>query len=236
MRKFYGFAVLLMALTGSSALAAGGMGQIFFGANAGIVTTDQEDMNELKSRANARDTVSASDLKNAWELGFELGYRFAGSMFAVSLRPSYFTQSTDGSGTSGSYKYSVSGFSVFPMFRIYPLESDLMRFYMQMGLGYGMATGKIREASASADFSGTGYGSMVGLGAEFLISDTHSLGVEGNMRYLSFERNTVDSRAGTFATDSLSQSGADQEVELDGRDFKTTMTGIVIMARYVFYY
>ncbi len=237
MRKFYVFAALLFALTSRQAFAyGGGMGQFFMGVNAGIVTTDQKDMNELKSRANARDTVGAGDLSNAYEVGFELGYRFSGSIFAVSLRPSYFTQSTDGNGDSGSYKYSVSGFSVFPMFRIYPLENDMMRFYMQMGLGYGMSSGKIREASASADFSGTGYGTMVGLGAEFLLSDVHSFGVEGNMRYLSYERNTIDSRGGTFADDSLSQSNLDQEIEMDGRDLKTTMTGIVIMARYIFYY
>lgn len=217
--------------------AQGSSGNLFFGANLGITTTEQDDMNTLQSRANVRDGgISVSSLKNAYEGSVELGWRFSGTIFAVSLRPGYFYQKEDGSGSSGSYEYSLTGFTIFPIFRLFPLESDLMRFYMQIGLGYGQANGTIKEGSAQAEFKGSAYGSLVGLGAEFIMTPNHSLGVEGSLRYLTYERNLITSSSGTFAGDSLTQSGVNQEAEIDGRDLQSSMSGILFMARYAFYY
>ena len=113
---------------------------------------------------------------------------------------------------------------------------------MQFGLGYGLGTGKIQEGSATVDFAGSAYGSMVGIGTEFLLHPNHVFAVEGNVRYLGYTRNISTSTSGTFynssgsANNSLSQYGKDQEVELDQDDLKTSMSGVQMLARYIFYY
>ena len=49
-----------------------------------------------------------------------------------SLRFSAEYQKEDGTGSDGTYSYSVTGWTVFPMLRLYPLENEFMKFYMQM--------------------------------------------------------------------------------------------------------
>lgn len=220
----------------SHALGAGGGGggDISLAINLSLVTSSQDDLNNLQQRANTRDGgITAGQLKNAYEGSVDFGYRINGGIYALHFRPAYFFQSESGTGSSGSYKYGVTGYSFFPILRIYPLENDVMKFFLQVGLGYGFMNGEIQEGEAQVKFQGSAYGSLVGLGAEFVIGGGHSIRVEGNVRYLGIQRNTAKSASGTFAANSLSQAETDREVELDSTDLSTTMSGIQALIGYV---
>ena len=153
-------------------------------------------------------------------------------MFAFHFRPSYFTQSTTGSGAGGDYDYSLSGFTAFPMFRLIPLENNFIKFYMQLGLGYGKLSGKITEGAADIDFSGSAFGAMGGIGAEFCFTDSHCMTLEGNVRYLPIERNIASSVSGNFS--SLTRAIKNKEVEYADSDLKTTMSGVQGVIGYVY--
>ncbi len=231
-------ALLMFAPAAWSAGAGGGHS---LGGGLGFITPGQSDTNTLISRANTRaGGITASSLSSAYELTGFYQYRFSGTMFAVQFRPSYFYQSssgtggTEGSGYDGKYSYTLQGFTVFPALRIYPLESSFMRFFMQFGIGYGRLSGTFQEAGASVSFAGGAFGTLVGMGAEFCFTDNHCLNIEGNLRYLPIERNISSSSSGTFASDSLTQYGSDQEVEFSNQDLKTSMSGVQGIVAYAY--
>jgi hypothetical protein len=216
--------ILVTAFSIQSANAAGGGGHSMeFGL--GLLTAGQDDTNTLikTARASAA-TANTSDMGSGYELFAQYQYRFSGTMFAMAFRPSYITQSSTGSGTDGSYDYKLTGLTLFPMFRLYPLENNFIKFYMQTGLGYGRMSGEITQGATSINFAGSAFGAMGGLGVDFCFTPSHCLSIEGNLRYLPIERNVVSSATGTVA--GLSQAGSGQEVEIGGGDFKTTMSGI----------
>lgn len=185
----------------------------------GLITTtpSQDDLDSHIAAVNAANNTSMEKFGSALEIYTHYTYRFSGSIFALQLRPSYFMQDAG--------DYSLKGFSVFPLVRIYPLENNFIKFYLQTGLGYGRLNGEISQGSNSVSFSGGAFGALFGLGANFCFAGSHCVGLEGNFRYLPVERNIVSSVSGS-PTQFSTTPAAEQELEIDNHDVKTTMSGI----------
>lgn len=203
-------------------------GDMSLGFGLSVVTAGQDDVNGVIDDNNkATPGTNIQTLGSAWEFYANWAYRFSNSTYAFVFRPSYFMQSTDGNGPNGNYKFDLTGYTVFPMFRIYPLENSFIRFYMQTGLGYGSLSGSIKAGPNDLEFKGSAFGAMGGIGAEFCFSDAHCLTVEGNLRYMPIERNLTTGGNCTNGTiDGISQCGGSSEVERNNSDLKTTMSGV----------
>jgi hypothetical protein len=173
---------------------------------------------------NASQDASTSDMGSAYELFAQFQYQFSGTMFSMLLRPSYITASATGSGTGGAYDYKLSGYTFFPMLRLVPLENDFIKFFFQMGLGYGHLGAEISQGAGSISFGGSAFGAMGGIGVDFCFTSTQCLTVEGNLRYLPIERNLATAASG--AQGNLTQGSNGQEVEISGSDLKTTLSGV----------
>lgn len=207
------------------------------GLNFGIATSDQSDMNTLITRAVTRESgLGVSQLGNAWDINAMFTYR-ATDLVALQFRPGMYYVSEDGSSSSGSFEYSVVGFTVFPVMRLYLLENNFIAFFSNISVGWGYANGTVKEGDAKAEFSGSNLGYMIGLGAEFcFFGANHCMNIEGNFRYLDIERVTADSASGTFAANSLTQASPSQEVEINGRDLGLNMSGVVGLLGYIYYF
>ncbi len=226
---------ILVLLASSTSFSKGGGHSL--GAGIIFASPDQEDINNLIERANARvGGISTKQLTSAYEFFAFWMYRFNGTMYAIQFRPSYFIQSQSGSGTGGTYAYNLSGFTVFPIFRLYALENSFMKFFLQSGIGYGRINGKIEEAGATVEFAGGNFGMMGGAGAEFCFVPSHCIVVEGNLRYLPIDRNITTSSTGTFASDSISQNTVDHELEYNNQDLRTTLGGFQAVVEYTFHF
>lgn len=227
LRKSMLYAVLttlVWAFSAQTAFAARGGGGHSMQFGLSLLTAGQDDINSLIKNARSTAAASTSDMGSAYELFGQYQYRFSGSMFAMLFRPSYVMQNATGSGTGGDYDYKLSGFTIFPMFRLYPLENSFIKFFMQTGLGYGRLAGDITEGAASVSFAGSAFGAVGGLGVDFCFTPSHCLTIEGNIRYLPIERNMASSVSGSPI--GLSQAANNQEVEINGTDLKTTLSGI----------
>lgn len=208
----------------SRAMAGGAMA---LGLGISTVSAGQDDMDRIIDDAVDSNGANTKNLGAAWEAYANFIYRFDRSMYAFVFRPSYFTQETTGSGTGGSYDYKLSGFTVFPILRLYPLENSFIKFFMQAGLGYGTLNGDITAAANNLKFKGSAFGAMGGVGVDFCFTDAHCLTVEGNLRYMPIERNlTTGGNCTGGAIPGVSQCGGTSEVERDGSDLGTTMSGV----------
>jgi hypothetical protein len=215
--------LIITALT-PTLFAAGGGGHSV-GGSIIMMTPAQNDIDALIDLANqSAGGISTKAMGTAYEFMGHYTYRFSGTMFALQFRPSYFMHSSKGSGSGGDYNYELSGFTFFPMFRMTPLENSFIKFFMQLGLGYGRLSGAITEGAASIDFAGGNFGAMTGIGAEFCFTDEHCMVIEGNFRYLPIERNIASSVNGSFT--SLSRAIKNKEVEYLDTDLRTTMSGV----------
>jgi hypothetical protein len=184
------------------------------------MTATQTDTNNWISSYGIAGT---KDVPSGYEFIFDYEYRFSSSMFALKFRPSYMTQSSDGGGVSATY----TGMTFFPLLRIYPLENNFMKFFLQGGMGYGNLAGKWKSAQGSIDFSGDEFGAMAGLGADFCFTPTHCLTIEGNVRYLPFARNLISASTMTGpGSSNLTQYQTGKELETVSKDVGTTMSGI----------
>ncbi len=212
-------------------------GSFSLGGNLGISTSSQTDMNTLIKRANTREAgLGVSQLGNAWEGNLMWTYR-ASKMIGLQLRPGFSYVSQDGSAATGSFDYSVMGFTLFPVMRVYLLENKSIGFFSNFSVGWGHARGSIKEGPAKVDFSGSNLGYMVGLGAEFcFFGGAHCMSLEGNVRYLNIERVIASSASGSFASDSLTQAAKSNEVEINGRDLGLNMSGVVGLLGYLYYF
>ncbi len=221
---------ILSTLMISSAFARGGSGGHSLGIGLGLATPSQDDLNNHIGTYNTQTGNNVEKFGTAMEYYLSYGYRFSGTMFAMVLRPTYFTQSAKGSGST----YSLTGYSFFPMLRIIPLENGFIKFFMQTGVGYGKLSGKMEQAgNGSQEFSGGAFGAMAGLGAEFCFTDSHCMTLEGNFRYLPIERNIITSSSlGATNNGNVTNTGS-QELEYNGNDLKTTMSGIQGVIGYV---
>lgn len=211
-------------MTGSSSL---GLGLAYVGAS-------QSDLNGAIDDANSTVSggISTKNMTSAYELFANWIYRYDRTDYALVIRPSYFWQGSTGSNTSGSsYDYKLTGYTLFPMFRIYPLENAFIHFYMQAGLGYGSLSGDVTAGTASLEFKGSAFGAIGGIGVDFCFTETHCLTVEGNMRYLPIERNvssggSCTDTGGSNPIPGMTQCGGSREVERNYKDLQTTMSGI----------
>lgn len=225
----------------AEARGGGGGGNHSFGGNLIFASPAQDDLDTLISNANtSAGSITTKPFGQGYEFVAQYMYRFSGSMFALLFRPSVFSQSSTGKAPSGAkYNYELSGWTFFPMFRLIPLENSFLKFYMQLGIGYGRLTGKIRENDSTIEFAGGNFGGTTGLGAEFCFFDNHCFNLEGNFRYLPFERNkaTAVSAPAGWGTGSLTGPPASgEEVEMNNRDLGTTLSGVLATLGYTFYF
>ncbi len=209
---------ILTALIPMISLAAGSGGSSL---GIGIITTSPS-QNDLEAHINSKNTTTGQ-FTNKFGSGLEFAgyyqYRFSSSAYAIQFRPSYFMQSASGGGST----YSLSAFTFFPMIRIHLLENNVVKFFIQAGLGYGMQNGKVDQPGASLSFKSDAFGAAGGLGAAFCFTPAHCAVVEGNLRYLPFQRNVITATSGTITP---AGGTADEEFELNNRDIKTSMSGI----------
>jgi hypothetical protein len=241
-----GFVIGILTPASSALAARGGFGgggglggDNQFSIVGGVSNSGQDQINTMISRSNARATsgpISTPAINGAYELGVQYGYRFSGTMYAILLRPTFFYAKASGSGKDGSYNYGVTGFTVFPMLRLYPLENELMKFFLQIGMGYGRANSSIEEGAGNLNAVGDAFGTSMGLGAEFCVTASQCFSLEANYRYMTMERNIATDASGTWATGSLSQAQTNQEVELDGDDLMVRMGGLQFLAGYVIHF
>ncbi len=243
---FLFFILLLIALPGSVQAAVtkkkGGKGAFTGGAfsmgvGISLLTAEQNGLNNMIAAAKSSapgGNVTTGDLNTGYEASAQFTFHFSNNLVALQLRPAYFTQSTTGSGSDGNYDYKLTGFSFFPLVRIIPLSNDLIDFYIQAGLGYGQLNGDITNGPRSASFKGSGFGTQIGLGADFCFFPEHCIGIEGNYRYLPLSRNIVSSSTAA-APYGASQSISGRELEdASGNDVATTMSGIIGNVNYTF--
>lgn len=231
-------ALLLFLLNIPYASARGGGGGHALGGLLIFTSPSQNDINDLIEGANTRQGgISTKPMDQAYELTLNYEYRFSGSMFGLSIRPSYFMQSTKGTGKDGRYDYILSGWTFFPVLKIVPLENSFIKFYMMVGLGYGSLKGIISEQSTMVNFSHGTFGGLGGLGAEFCFTDEHCMQLEGTLRYLPFERNIASGMVGSsFETGSLTRAATGLEVEIDNHDLATTMSGVLATIGYIYHF
>lgn len=211
------FATFMVTSASQARGGGGGGGGHSIGFGLGLMSPSQGDTNSWI------DSLSISGTKNvstAYEVIADYEYRYSGTMYSLMLRPSYFTQSASGGGVEAK----LSGFTFFPMLRLYPLENSFIKFFMHVGLGYGSLSTTLsnNNASASGTFDGSTFGAMAGLGAQFCFTDSHCAVLEGNFRYLPIERNT-GSASGTLGGNITQTAG---ELEINNRDLSTTLSGV----------
>lgn len=197
-------------------LAAGNAGHSL-GFALSLTNASQGDVNGW---INSTSQTGTKELSSGYEFIFDYGYRFSSSMFALLVRPSYFMQSANGGGVEAS----LSGFTLFPMLRIIPLENNFIQFFMQVGVGYGSLSTKLSNSntSGSGTFDGSTFGGIAGIGANFCFTPSHCAVVEGNFRYLPIERNS-GTASGSLGGSITQTSG---ELEFNNRDLGTTLSGI----------
>jgi hypothetical protein len=218
--------------SGGSRALKGGTFSIGLGVAMG--SYDQEGLNEAIRNAKSISAATTGEMNSATEyMGFAT-YRFANNMVSLQIRPSFFSQSSNGSGTGGSFDYKLTGFTVFPLIRFIPLSNDFIDFYIQGGLGYGKLDGTITNGAREVSFGGSGFGTQIGVGADFCFFPEHCIGVEGNYRYLPVERNKVTSSSGALP-DGIGQASPQHELEnTSGDDVGTKLSGVTGAITYTF--
>ena len=203
---------------------------------ASIIGTDQKDLNTAIAAANTSSNgpISSKNLSSAYEFYAQYIFRFSGSIYSFVFRPSYFMQSSTGSGTDGAYDYKLTGYTLFPMLRFYPLENPFMKFFLQVGVGWGQINADITTGTGNTlAFDGSSFGGMAGLGVDFCFTGSQCITIEGNVRYLPIERNVASSAAGTIVgIDNPMSKGS--EVETQSKDLSTTLSGIQGIIGYTF--
>ncbi len=201
-------------------------GSISLGLGLALLTADQSGLNGMIRETKATTNSTTGEFGSGYELSGRFTFKFSNNLVALQLRPSYITQETTGTAADGAYDYKLTGFTVFPVVRLIPLSNDIIDFYLQAGVGYGKLDGDITNGPRNAKFSGSSFGLMAGLGADFCLVPSHCFGVEGNYRYLPISRNIV-TRASALPVYGSSQATPDRELEnSDGSDVSTTLTGI----------
>lgn len=235
-------ALILLTLTFTDAAHAakkrGGKGafaggSISMGLGISLTTAEQTGINSLINAAKAANNSTASTLSNATEYIGYVTFHFSNNFVAIQLRPTLFSQSSSGSGTDGAHSYSLDGYTVFPLVRITPLSNDFIDFYIQGGLGYGKLDGTIRNGATNASFTGSAFGTQLGLGAQFCFVPDHCFNLEGNYRYLPISRNIVSSATGLPT--GTTQASPDRELEdASSNDVATTLSGISGIVSYTF--
>jgi Outer membrane protein beta-barrel domain len=240
MKSFLTLIVTILLSTNAFALKKAGGGRAFkggtlsIGVGIGMGSFEQDGLNEAIRNAKTNSGATTGEMNSAVEyMGFAT-YRFANNIIALQIRPAFFSQTSNGSGTGGAFDYSLTGYSVFPLVRFIPLSNDIIDFYLQGGLGYGNLKGTITNGARKVEFGGSSFGTQVGVGADFCFLPEHCFGVEGNYRYLPVERNKVTSASGALP-DGIGQGSVNHELEnSSGDDVGTKLSGITGVVTYSF--
>lgn len=191
------------------------------GFGGSLVTVNQSDLNGHIEYIGS----PTSTFGQAYEYDVFYDYRIFDSLWAIQLRPSYFSQTVSGSG----YEYSLKSYSIFPVLRRYLLGNRDNRLYMLLGGTFTTLRGEVQQPTGKVSFEGSNYGALVGLGAEFCFG-SHCFILEGNYRNLSFENNKVTSSTGSLT--GFTQYGERKELEFAGNNIETTMTGFMLRLGY----
>ncbi len=236
MTFFFSVTIISFILLSSDAQAqyrgrGGGMslgGDMSLGVGVSTVSASQEGISGAIDDAISNNGANIKSLGSALEFYANWGIRFSGTTYALIFRPSYFTQSTDGSSSTQSFKYELSGYTLYPLFRLYALENSFIRFFMQAGVGYGSLSGKVTAGARNVDFKGSAFGAIGGIGVDFCFTGSHCLSIEGNLRYMPIERNLVSGGNCTASSQipGISQCSSGSELERNGNDLSTTMSGV----------
>lgn len=194
------------------------------GLNLGITNADQKDMNRVIESAGG------SKMGNSWEGAAQLGYRFSST--SLIFRASYIFNTEE----SGANEFAINGYTFFPILRFHLLENNTIKFFANLGVGFGWLNGEIKEAAATTEFSGNDFGYMGGLGAEFCFWGDHCINVEGNVRLLAIDRTTVDKASGASGIGAITQRDKGAELEINNRDFGMSLSGIQGFVGYTMYF
>jgi hypothetical protein len=200
-------------------------GEHSLGFGIGLITADQGNMDDVIDTANTGGG-NVKNLGSGYEFFAQYAVRFDRSWWGFVFRPSFMSQSTDGTCQGGSCSYEVSGASFFPMIRMIPLENSIIKLFFQIGLGYGQMTGSIKQPAGSVKFKGSAFGAIGGLGVDLCITESHCITVEGNLRYLPIERNLITSGSATGLSGNISGATEGNEIEVNSKDLGTTMSGL----------
>jgi hypothetical protein len=228
------FRMLMLAIltfSSNQVFARGGGGGHAFGGGLALVNPGQNDLDATVDEVNAANAIAVNKLGAGYELYGHYTYKFSGTIFALQFRPSYIMQNATGAG----YDLKMTGLTLFPIFQIIPLENDFIKFRLQVGLGYGTLSGEFSGGGNSVGWKGSAFGALGGLGADFCFTDNHCMAIEGNLRYLPFERNLVTSVSGTSAAlgfDAGIVSGG--ELENGNKDVGTSLSGIQGLIGYTY--
>ena len=218
------FAILAVIAISNPVFARGKSGWNF-GANFGLVNAEQSDLDAVIETGG----TGASDIGNGLEVTGSIGYSFGD--VSMLLRPGYYFVSEDGTGS----EYGMTAFSLMPMLRWNLLSNNTISFYTQLGLGWHLMSGEIKDTNGSVEFSGSTIGYSGGLGAEFCFFGDHCFYLEANLRIAEVDRMTVDEASGT-APSGISQGGKNQELEISNRDFAASLSGIQGVVGYNLYF
>jgi opacity protein-like surface antigen len=186
-----------------------------FGFSLSLTGPNQKDVN---SWVNSLNTVGTKELSSGYEVIADYQYRFSRTIFALLFRPSFLSQSASGGGVASS----LSSFTFFPMFRLYPLENSFIQLFLQVGVGYGNASLKLENGSTAGTFSNSAFGALAGLGVNFCFTANHCAVIEGNFRYLPIER--LEGNASGALGGNITQSNG--ELEKNNVDLGVTLTGV----------
>jgi len=197
------------------------------GFGVGILSAPQTDLNSYLDGLNI---AGVKDVGSAYEFSAQYAHRFSGTMFAVIFRPSLFTQSSTGTASA-----NMSGVLFFPIVRLVPLENNFMKFFLQVGVGYGNISGTLSNGSSNLAFSGGTFGGLAGLGAEFCFTPSNCIVLEGNARYLPIYRNIVTASSGNMGG-SIGTPVLNGELRANNNDVITTMGGFLGIVGYNFYF
>ena len=208
------FAVLIV-IAFSDPVFARGRGGWTLGANFGIVNAEQKDMDSVIGTG----ATGASDIGNGLEINGSIGYSFGD--VTMLFRPGYYWVNEEGTGS----EYSMNAISLMPMLRWNLLSNNTITFYTQLGLGWHLMSGEIKDTNGSVEFSGSGIGYAGGLGSEFCFFGDHCFYLEANLRIAEIDRMSVSDASGALPG-GISQGGKSQELELNNRDFAASLSGI----------
>lgn len=214
---FIGVFISIVLLLSNDVFAArrggGSSGDHALGFGVAYASPSQDDLNNFISD---QAVVGSKTLGSGYEIFFQYSYRFSGTMWGLNFRPGYFMQKADGGGV----EVNLTGLTFFPMLRIYALESDFIRFFFQVGVGYGNVTAKISNASGSGTYDGSTFGGLGGIGVAFCFTPSHCVTVEGTARYLPIQPITG---SGNNVTSSGWQTNG--ELERGNNDIKVSLGG-----------
>jgi hypothetical protein len=211
------FAVLISFFCATSVHAYGGGSGHSIEIGVGLATATQDDINSWIT------TVGGQQLSSGYEFSFTYLYRFSGSIYGIAFRPGYLSLSNSGTGSA-----TMTGMTFMPIIRFYPLENNFIKFFMQIGMGFGTLSGKLSNGGQSSDFTGSAFGGQVGLGADFCFTDSNCMTIEGGFRYLPIARSTTTNCTGALGGGMT----CGNELERNSLDAQNSLSGIQGMLAY----